>query len=148
MRVVNLRIGLVLGTDGGFITRLLTPFAGHLPFAIFCDSLEVYDSDWSPDLALEFATRRGYDVAPLLPVLAADRGMEGAMVREDWGRTLTELLDERFITPLATWARERGTRLRIQGYGIPQATVSSNAVAASSPILVDAPISDSGRARK
>jgi alpha-L-rhamnosidase len=110
-------------------TRLLTPFAGHLPFAIFCDSLEVYDSDWSPDLALEFATRRGYDVAPLLPVLAADRGMEGAMVREDWGRTLTELLDERFITPLATWARERGTRLRIQGYGIPPATVSSNAVA-------------------
>ena len=26
VRVVNLRIGLVLGTDGGFITRLLTPF--------------------------------------------------------------------------------------------------------------------------
>ena len=27
------------------------------------------------------------------------------MVREDWGRTLTELLDERFIAPLAAWAR-------------------------------------------
>jgi uncharacterized protein (TIGR01777 family) len=26
VRVVNLRIGLVLGTDGGFVTRLLTPF--------------------------------------------------------------------------------------------------------------------------
>jgi uncharacterized protein len=26
VRVVNLRIGLVLGTDGGFITRMLTPF--------------------------------------------------------------------------------------------------------------------------
>ena len=109
--------------------RLLTPFAGRLPFAIFCDSLEVYDSDWSPDLASEFATRRGYDVAPLLPLLAADRGAEGAMVREDWGRTLTELLDERFIAPLGEWARARGTRLRIQGYGIPPATVSSNAAA-------------------
>ncbi len=109
--------------------RLLTPFAGRLPFAIFCDSLEVYDSDWSPDLASEFRARRGYDVTPLLPLLAADRGVEGAMVREDWGRTLTELLDERFIAPLAVWARERGTRLRIQGYGIPPATVSSNAAA-------------------
>ena len=26
VRVVNLRIGLVLGTDGGFVTRMLTPF--------------------------------------------------------------------------------------------------------------------------
>ena len=26
VRVVNLRIGLVLGTEGGFITRMLTPF--------------------------------------------------------------------------------------------------------------------------
>ncbi len=26
MRVVYLRIGLVIGTDGGFITRMLTPF--------------------------------------------------------------------------------------------------------------------------
>ena len=51
------------------------------------------------------------------------------MVREDWGRTLTELLDERFIAPLGEWARARGTRLRIQGYGIPPATVSSNAAA-------------------
>ena len=43
--------------------------------------------------------------------------------------TLTELLDERFIAPLAAWARERGSKLRIQGYGIPPATMSSNAAA-------------------
>jgi hypothetical protein len=109
--------------------RLLSPLTARPPFAIFCDSLEVYLSDWSPDLAAEFAKRRGYDVVPLLPRLAADRGDEGAMVREDWGRTLTELLDERFIRPLGEWARARGTRLRIQGYGIPPASVSSNAAA-------------------
>ena len=107
---------------------LLGAFGQRRPFAIFCDSLEVYDSDWSPDFLDEFKRRRGYDIAPLLPVLAADRGEPGAMAREDWGRTLTELLDERFITPLAAWARQRGTKLRMQGYGIPPATVSSNAV--------------------
>ena len=107
-------------------TRLLKPFGARLPFAIFCDSLEVYDSDWTPDFTTEFSRRRGYDIVPMLPMLTADRGESGAMAREDWGRTLTELLDERFIAPLAAWARERGTKLRMQGYGIPPASVSSN----------------------
>ena len=107
--------------------RLLQPLAGMLPFAIFCDSLEVYNSDWTPDFPAEFARRRGYDVLAQLPILAGDRSPAGAMLREDWGRTLTELLDERFIGPLARWANARGTKLRMQGYGIPPATVSSNA---------------------
>jgi hypothetical protein len=107
--------------------RLLRPIGGTLPFAVFCDSLEVYNSDWTPDFPAEFNRRRGYDILPLLPALSADRGLTGAMLREDWGRTLTELLDERFIGPLAQWAHARGTKLRMQGYGIPPATVSSNA---------------------
>ncbi len=109
--------------------RLLQPFAGAPPYAIFCDSLEVYNSDWAPDFPAEFARRRGYDVLPHLPQLAAGTGTAAAQVREDWGRTLTELVDERFLGPLAEWARGRGTRLRVQGYGIPPATISSNAVA-------------------
>jgi hypothetical protein len=107
--------------------RLLGPPGSTPPFAVFCDSLEVYNSDWTADLPAEFARRRGYDVLPHLPAFAADRGTAGAMVREDWGRTLTELLNERFIGPLAAWAHARGTKLRMQGYGIPPATVSSNA---------------------
>jgi hypothetical protein len=107
--------------------RLLGPLGGTLPFAVFCDSLEVYNSDWTPDFPAEFRQRRGYDIVPMLPALAADRSTAGAMLREDWGRTLTELLNERFIGPLAEWAHARGTKLRMQGYGIPPATVSSNA---------------------
>ena len=111
----------------GVGTRLLQPLAGTMPFAIFCDSLEVYGSDWTPDLPEEFQRRRAYDIRPLLPWLVADRGETGAVLREDWGRTLSELLDQRFIGPLREWAHGRGTKLRMQSYGIPPATISSSA---------------------
>ena len=44
------------------------------PYAIFSDSLEVYDSDWTPDFLAEFRKRRGYDLTPYLPALAGDIG--------------------------------------------------------------------------
>ena len=96
-------------------------------FALFCDSLEVFGSDWTPDLLAEFQKRRGYDLRPLLPALASDQGAQTPGIRHDWGRTLTELLDERFLQPLHAWVRARGSQFRIQGYGIPPATLSSSA---------------------
>ena len=36
--------------------------------SIFCDSLEVYDADWTADMLEQFRTRRGYDLRPLLPL--------------------------------------------------------------------------------
>ncbi|WP_120004543.1 glycosyl hydrolase [Nesterenkonia muleiensis] len=91
---------------------------------VFCDSLEVYDADWTPGMAEEFAARRGYDVIPQLWKLTrADAA--GSGVRADYYRTLTELLEENFITVVAQWARAKGLRLRIQGYGEPPATISS-----------------------
>lgn len=106
--------------------RLLSAFGSGPPYAVFCDSLEVFDSDWTGDMLEEFQRRRGYSLRPHLPALVADMGPETAAIRHDWGRTLTELLDERFLAPLAAWAHRKGTRLRIQGYGIPPATIASN----------------------
>jgi len=105
---------------------LVRAFGARPPFAVFCDSLEVFGSDWTGDLLDEFHRRRGYDLAPLLPVLASDSAPRGADLRHDWGRTLSELFDERFIAPLQEWAHAKGTRLRIQGYGTPHATLGSN----------------------
>ena len=48
---------------------LLQAFGDKPPYAIFCDSLEVFNSDWSPDFLAEFQKRRGYDLKPLLPAL-------------------------------------------------------------------------------
>ncbi len=110
--------------------RLLQAFGPAAPYAVFCDSLEVYDSDWTPDLLEQFRRRRGYDLKPLLPVLVASPPAPATpALRDDWGRTLTELLDERFLAPMQQWAHQHGTRFRVQGYGTPPATLSSNAFA-------------------
>ena len=106
--------------------RLLSAFGTHPPYSVFCDSLEAYGSDWTGDFLPEFRRRRGYDLRPLLPALVTDGDPRAPALRDDWGRTLGELVDERFLAPMAEWARNRGTRLRVQAYGIPPATIASN----------------------
>lgn len=95
------------------------------PYAIFCDSLEVYRSNWTDDLLEEFRKRRGYDLKPHLPNVLATRGGDADALRRDWMLTLSELYEERFLQPLAEWAERSGTKLRIQSYGEPPARLSS-----------------------
>lgn len=109
--------------------RLMQAFDRRPPYSIFCDSLEVFGSDWTGDFLAEFERRRGYDLKPLLPALIADVGPQTSAIRHDRGQTLTELLNERFIAPLRDYAHRHQTRFRIQGYGVPPATISSNAYA-------------------
>ncbi len=109
--------------------RMMQAFGSQPPYAIFCDSLEVYNSDWSYDFLEEFKRRRGYDLKPHLPALVADMGRQTQALRRDWGMTLTELLNERFMAPMRDWSKRNGTRFRVQGYGVPSAAISSNAYA-------------------
>ncbi len=108
-------------------SRLMDGVAGVKPKAIFCDSLEAFGSDWTSDLPEEFKRRRGYDLIPLLPKLnGSDASAETRGIRRDWGLTLTELVEERFIRPMQEWSKKQGVQFRIQGYGIPPATMSTN----------------------
>jgi hypothetical protein len=108
--------------------RLLSAFAGTTPpHAMFSDSLEAYGSSWTADLPAEFRRRRGYDLLDHLPALFDDAA-DSAGVRFDWSRTLSELVDERYLQPITAWARARGTRFRAQVYGFPPPTLSSNAL--------------------
>lgn len=107
--------------------RLFTAFDKNIiPYSIFCDSLEVYNQDWTDDFLAEFQKRRGYDLKPYLPALVMDIGPKTSAIRYDWGRTITELFNDRFMIPLRTWAKQKGTRFRIQAYGLPPAAISSS----------------------
>jgi glycosyl hydrolase family 106( putative alpha-L-rhamnosidase) len=93
--------------------------------SIFCDSLEVYDGDWTRDLFDEFKKRRGYDLRPLLPVAELGAGDRAETIRRDYGRTLTELFEARFLVPMHEWASQRGVKFRIQNYGMPPASIAT-----------------------
>src|ERR1017187_1686049 len=107
---------------------MLRALAKTPPYAIFSDSLEVYNADWTGNFLEEFRKRRGYDLTPYLPALAADIGEKTGAIRHDWGKTLSELADQNYLTPLTEWAHQHGTRFRSQSYGIPPVTLSSSSL--------------------
>ena len=107
---------------------LMQAFGKNPPYAVFSDSLEVNASDWSADFLQEFQRRRGYDLTPDLPALAGDIGEKTAAIRHDWGKTLTELVNENYLAPIREWARQHGTLFRSQTYGSPPVNLSSNAL--------------------
>jgi alpha-L-rhamnosidase len=104
---------------------MLKALAKTPPYAIFSDSLEVYNSDWTGDFLAEFQKRRGYDLTPYLPALAGDIGPGTGAIRHDWGLTLSELCEDQYLRPLTAWAKAHGTKFRSQTYGIPPVTLSS-----------------------
>jgi alpha-L-rhamnosidase len=98
------------------------------PYAIFSDSLEVYNADWTPAMFEEFQKRRGYDLRTHLAPLNGGTSDDDAAVRHDWGLTLSEMADDNYLKPLTAFAKAHGTRFRSQTYGIPPVTLSSNAL--------------------
>ncbi len=116
-----------------FIREIAEPelkaVAANPPYAVFCDSLEVAGEDWTTNFFAEFQKRRGYDLRPLLPALTNDVGAKTLDIRHDWGRTLTELFNDRFLAPLQKWSQASHTRFRIQGYGTPPSALFSYAYA-------------------
>lgn len=109
--------------------KLIGAFSDGAPYAVFSDSLEVYGADWTDDVLPEFQKRRGYDLKPHLLELFHDTP-ESAAIHHDWGLTLSELVDERYLTPVNDWAKAHGTQFRSQTYGTPPVTMSSERLAA------------------
>jgi hypothetical protein len=108
---------------------LLSAFGSTPPYAIFSDSLEAYGADWTPNLPAEFVKRRGYDLMAHLPELVGGGSLAADTVRHDYGRTLTELIDENYLTQINNWAIAHHTKFRSQTYGEPAVSFSSQVLA-------------------
>jgi len=104
---------------------LVKAFGATPPYAIFSDSLEAFGADWTPKLPEEFKKRRGYDLIPHLPELVAGGTPEADTVRHDYGKTLTELVNENYLQPIADWATAHHTKFRSQTYHESAVTFSS-----------------------
>ncbi len=111
-------------------TPLIQSFGEQPPYSVFSDSLEVYGSDWTKNLPAEFQKRRGYNIVPHLPELAAGGTPEAEAVRHDWGQTLSDLVRDNYLTPINIWATNHGTKFRSQTYGIPAVTLADESIPA------------------
>ncbi len=90
----------------------------------FCDSFEVFHADWTPQLPREFASRRGYELLPILWKLRVD-DPDASTLRADLMATLGELFDENFLSVIHRWTESHGILFRAQCYGEPPMLISS-----------------------
>jgi hypothetical protein len=75
------------------------------------DSTEVGPSNWTPMLAAEFKTRRGYDLTPWLPALTGvviDSAAKTDAFLYDYRKTLAELMTEAHYRTITAEAHRRG----------------------------------------
>ncbi len=127
----------------GHLMELLRAEAGDLRQTglkyFYAPSYEVRGTIWTPDLPAEFRRRRGYDLVPLLPVLA------GAVVesedfserfRIDLRRTHSDLLIENFYGATRELLQRDGVHLVAEagGPGLPLHQVPVDALKAQSAV--------------
>lgn len=119
----------------GFADRVAPALGGKLSNglrAMYCDSIEISEANWTPSLPEEFKRRCGYDLMPFLPLVlgvdAKDKRPDAghspldvtiARVRYDYCRTLTDLFLDGLAHPFYRWCHENGVLCRWQAYGWP-----------------------------
>lgn len=93
--------------------------------SLFCDSLEVYNANWTHDFPAQFKRRRGYDPIPHLPELFDDRSPAAPDLRFDWWRTAAELAEEEFARTVHAWCRGHQVAFALEPYGTPSLSLAS-----------------------
>lgn len=93
--------------------------------AVFTDSLEVFESSWTKNIFEEFKKRRGYDLEKHLQYLTGEETEMSKNIRHDYGQTLTEMLNDNFLSPLQNFAHKNNVLSRVQAYGVPPAALNS-----------------------
>jgi hypothetical protein len=93
--------------------------------AMFCDSLELGQANWTGRLTEEFEKRRGYSPGPYLHLMVDSEPVAGGTefidsvcrLRYDFNVTVIELFMENFMETFTGWCNRQGVRSRAQAYG-------------------------------
>ena len=75
------------------------------------DSWECGSQNWSPTFASEFARRRGYNLLPVLPVMAGVPIDNAESILRDVRQTIDELKNEAFFATVAEMAHKYGVQV-------------------------------------
>jgi hypothetical protein len=119
----------------GFAERVAPALGGKLSNglrALYCDSIEISEANWTPKLPEEFKRRCGYDLMPYLPLVlnidpkdkppvSAPGELDQTIrrVRYDYYRTLVSLFLDGLAHPFYRWCHDNGVLCRWQAYGWP-----------------------------
>ena len=98
--------------------------------AIFCDSIELAQSNWTGGMIESFRRSKGYDIEPYLPMVLDPEGEdlqfseafidELRRARYDWSDHLVTVFLDNFTQEYADFCHENNLLSRYQSYGAPQ----------------------------
>lgn len=113
--------------------RLISPIdindRGDTVQCLFCDSWEVFGSNWCHSFPEEFKKRKGYSIIDYLPALFEDVGEITPFIRYDFHSVLSDLAIENFFSRFTEWCHSKGLYSRIQAHGTPAEVLKSYGVA-------------------
>ena len=89
--------------------------------ALYNDSYEVFNADWSPDFFNEFRRLRGYDLRQYLPQLTNPKVTDEltGRVKSDYRETMSDLVLNNFTRRMTSWAHSKNTSFLNQAHGSP-----------------------------
>ncbi|KPK80534.1 MAG: glycoside hydrolase [Bacteroides sp. SM23_62_1] len=88
--------------------------------ALFNDSYEVYDADYTTHFFKEFQARRGYDFTDHFPLLVSGSVSEDALrILADYRETLSDLVLEAMSENWVSWANDHSFLTKYQAHGCP-----------------------------
>ena len=73
---------------------------------VFMSPMPYKPLPWAPNLPVEFAKRRGYDLKPNVPALITEAGPDGAKIRHDFWLTVGELVSENYFGQIESYCAE------------------------------------------
>ena len=114
-------VGLYLEAVG---SKLAAAGKGYLR-ALYCPSMEVDGTCWTPAFLREFQERRGYDLKPHLSALFRDEGEKSLHIRRDFWDTVQQLAIDVYLKRVGDWIRSQGMRFQAESYGTPPVRLSS-----------------------